>query len=87
MPAESVNTPCSGSKRGVESCFGATFLCVDESISGSKRVCSMSAGGATTMTISATEGDCACRDGKLCVGKRGGLYCLSDSGAKSYLRD
>lgn len=34
----------------------------------------------------ATAHDCSCRSGQFCTGPRGGTYCLSDSGRKSYLR-
>jgi micrococcal nuclease len=37
--AASGNTPCSGSKGGVDRCEGSQFLCADGSISASKRVC------------------------------------------------
>lgn len=46
----------------------------------------MSAGGRSEMTISPTD-DCLCRERQMCVGPRGGLYCYSDSGKKSYRRN
>ncbi|MET3497757.1 hypothetical protein [Variovorax boronicumulans] len=91
--AEAANYPCSGSKGGVAHCSGALFVCNDGSISGSKKVCTGSQGGdavrgllAPTSPQGVSAGDCACRSGRICTGPRGGQYCLSDSGAKSYLR-
>jgi hypothetical protein len=34
----------------------------------------------------APSGDCSCRSNNICTGPRGGQYCLSDTGAKSYVR-
>ena len=34
------NTPCSGSKGGVDHCDGSKFVCKDGSVSGSKKMCS-----------------------------------------------
>lgn len=34
------NTPCSGSKGGVNHCAGGRFVCNDGSVSASKRICS-----------------------------------------------
>lgn len=87
LGAAATNQPCSGSKGGVSHCAGATFVCNDGSISGSKKVCSMSAGGRSEMTISPAADDCLCRDRQMCVGPRGGVYCYSDSGKKSYRRN
>ena len=83
------NYPCSGSKGGVAKCAGASFVCNDGSISASKKICS----GAPAQPVlsfiapqrAAVDG-CSCRSGNICTGPRGGQYCLSDSGAKSYLR-
>jgi hypothetical protein len=83
-PSRASNTPCSGGKGGVSHCAGATFVCNDGSVSRSKKVCSMSAGGGSAMKI-VEDGDCHCRSERVCVGPRSGLYCLSDSGRKSYL--
>ncbi|MGE8706190.1 MAG: hypothetical protein ACN6O5_26185 [Achromobacter sp.] len=33
-----------------------------------------------------STGSCNCRDGQYCTGPRGGTFCYSDSGKKSYLR-
>lgn len=87
VAAVQANTPCSGRKGGVSHCEGATFVCNDGSISASKKVCSMARGGLSTMDIQpAAGGDCSCRHGHLCTGPRGGQYCITDSGAKSYRR-
>lgn len=91
------NLPCSGGKGGVAMCRGDLFVCNDGSISASKKSCSKYMGGAADgmdspaldMTPSlelSPEGGCSCRSGKICVGPRGGRFCLTDSGAKSYLR-
>lgn len=90
------NYPCSGGKGGVSHCAGALFVCNDGSISGSKKVCTgpQGGGGAARGLFApqqatgsgAGAGDCACRSGRICTGPRGGQYCLSDSGAKSYVR-
>jgi len=85
------NTPCSGAKGGISHCAGDLFVCNDGSISGSKKVCSgqprsqqLLQPASPPRALSGT--DCACRTGSMCIGPRGGRYCLSDSGAKSYLR-
>lgn len=90
--AQAANYPCSGSKGGVAHCAGTRFVCNDGSISGSKRICS--AGDAAAPAIrplitntSQADGSCQCRSKRYCTGPRGGRYCLSDSGKKSYLRD
>jgi len=85
------NYPCSGGKGGVSHCAGALFVCNDGSISGSKKICTGPQGGGTARGLlapppSGGTGDCPCRSGRICTGPRGGQYCLSDSGAKSYLR-
>src|SRR5690606_6384287 len=82
------NQPCSGKKGGVSHCDGELFVCNDGSISGSKRSCSAQAGGrsaALRTTGNASDG-CPCGSGQLCVGPRGGQYCLTPSGKKSYKR-
>ncbi|WP_339092452.1 hypothetical protein [Variovorax paradoxus] len=93
--AASANYPCSGSKGGVSHCSGALFVCNDGSISGSKKVCTGPQGGGGSGAVrnllapsspAGAAGDCACRSGRICTGPRGGQYCLSDSGAKSYVR-
>lgn len=83
------NYPCSGSKGGVAHCSGTNFVCNDGSISGSKKVCTgPSAQPALNLHApqrAAVDG-CSCRSENICTGPRGGQYCLSDSGAKSYVR-
>lgn len=83
------NYPCSGSKGGVAHCAGASFVCNDGSISASKKVCSGAPAQPAMNFVapqrSIAEG-CSCRSGNICTGPRGGQYCLSDSGAKSYVR-
>lgn len=92
-PVFAANTPCSGSKGGIERCVGDRFLCRDGSISASKKICSgySAAGGGVARGLVAAPpksaaGDCSCRSGNVCVGPRGGRYCLTDSGNKSYLK-
>lgn len=87
--AQAANKPCTGSKGGISHCAGDKFVCNDGSISGSKKVCSMPGNSAATVTAapkakSATS--CDCRRGSYCSGPRGGTYCYSDRGKKSYVR-
>ena len=88
--AHAANYPCSGKKGGVERCIGEQFLCRDGSISASKRVCSTSETSASPLlskpSASGSNGACSCRDGKYCTGPRGGTFCYTDSGKKSYFR-
>ncbi|AKA25080.1 hypothetical protein PCL1606_36290 [Pseudomonas chlororaphis] len=90
LPAVAANQPCSGKKGGIAGCDGELFLCRDGSISGSKRSCSAVTGQAGQATRPQTllrsgEG-CACGSGSFCTGPRGGVYCLTPSGNKSYKR-
>lgn len=83
------NTPCSGKKGGVSHCAGGKHVCRDGSISASKKVCSAGAGERQNFTApKATEaqGACPCSSGNMCTGPRGGRYCLTPSGNKSYQR-
>ncbi|WP_373696608.1 hypothetical protein [Variovorax sp. EBFNA2] len=86
----SANYPCSGGKGGVARCNGALFICNDGSISGSKKNCSSESGAPALNLVAprraAPGGDCFCRSNNICTGPRGGQYCLSDNGAKSYIR-
>ena len=87
--AHAANTPCSGKKGGISHCQGRTFVCNDGSVSASKRSCEASMGGVgllgTSSMVPATAGACSCRSGSYCTGPRGGQFCLTDSGKKSYL--
>ena len=89
--AHAANTPCSGKKGGISHCQGRTFVCNDGSVSASKRSCEASMGGVgllgTSSMVPATAGECSCRSGSYCTGPRGGRFCLTDSGSKSYLRN
>ncbi|RVG53031.1 hypothetical protein CN094_36325, partial [Sinorhizobium meliloti] len=64
----------------------------DGSVSGSKKSCTATMGAAALLGAApenmtpSLSGDCPCRSGKFCIGSRGGHYCLSDSGKKSYLK-
>ncbi|RYE58308.1 MAG: hypothetical protein EOP20_06235 [Hyphomicrobiales bacterium] len=83
------NYPCSGSKGGVAHCAGSNFVCNDGSISGSKKICSGSLAKPALNLLApqrAAADGCSCRAGNICTGPRGGQYCLSESGAKSYVR-
>lgn len=88
--AQAANYPCSGSKGGVAHCAGERFVCNDGSISGSKKVCSGPQGSAVRGLLDAPAAaggsSCSCRSGNICIGPRGGQYCLSDNGSKSYVR-
>lgn len=92
MMTFAANYPCSGRKGGVAHCSGAQFVCNDGSISGSKRHCSAELGQSSPRALlapsraGASAGDCSCRSGGVCTGPRGGQYCISDSGKKSYLK-
>lgn len=83
------NTPCSGKKGGIDRCDGDLFLCNDGSISASKKSCSSIYGGASqarAQTLLQNADGCACGSGSFCTGPRGGVYCLTPSGNKSYRR-
>ncbi len=89
--AWAANTPCSGSKGGIAGCDGETFLCNDGSISASKKNCSAVMGlrddvrAARPQPLQSAEG-CQCGSGSYCTGPRGGVYCLTPGGSKSYKR-
>ena len=84
------NQPCSGKKGGIARCDGALFVCNDGSISGSKRHCSAERAGSRSSSsarlLPAISSECACGSGTLCTGPKGGQYCLTPSGNKSYKR-
>jgi hypothetical protein len=83
------NTPCSGKKGGIDRCDGELFLCNDGSISASKKSCSAMYGGqsqARPQTLLQSDDGCACGTSSFCTGPRGGVYCLTPSGNKSYRR-
>lgn len=83
--ASAANTPCSGSKGGISHCEGATFVCNDGTASGSRRDCRSYFGGSSQQTIQpATSSACPCSGNQLCTGPRGGRYCLTSGGNKSY---
>ncbi|WP_301445391.1 hypothetical protein [Comamonas sp.] len=85
------NTPCSGRKGGISGCDGDLFLCNDGSISGSKKSCSAYMGmgrapAASPQQLLNTSSECTCGTSTFCTGPRGGVYCLTPSGKKSYVR-
>lgn len=87
--AHAANTPCSGRKGGVDYCMQGRFVCKDGSLSASKKICSAPGRSAPQRLLPAPDTapeSCSCRGGNICTGPRGGQYCLSDSGRKSYLR-
>ena len=87
--AQAANTPCSGRKGGIAGCDGEIFLCNDGSISASKKSCSVQFGGPARvqpLRASGSSEGCSCGTGQYCVGPRGGVYCLTPSGSKSYKR-
>ena len=84
--SQAAKDPCSGKKGGVARCDGELWVCNDGSISGSKRTCSAVYGGSST-PLRATgnaPSECPCGTGTLCTGPRGGQYCITASGNKSY---
>ncbi|MEN2398129.1 hypothetical protein [Pseudomonas halotolerans] len=87
--AMAANKPCSGRKGGIAGCDGDTFLCNDGSISASKKSCSAELGLRSETRpqslFKKTDG-CQCGSGNYCVGPRGGVYCLTPGGSKSYKR-
>jgi len=91
LEALAANTPCSGRKGGIAGCDGDLFLCNDGSISGSKKSCSayMGTGRASAAAPQQplqSSGECACGTSTFSTGPRGGFYCLTPSGKKSYVR-
>jgi hypothetical protein len=87
--ALAANTPCSGAKGGIAGCDGELFVCRDGSISGSKKNCAAIYGGSQAPLKAIDRsggGDCPCGGGTLCVGPRGGEFCMTPSGNKSYRR-
>lgn len=89
------NSPCSGKKGGVSHCQGAIFICNDGSVSASKRNCSAVIGGSQSQSLidknELSNGEqssstlCLCRGGRFCTGPRGGIFCYTDNGRKSYI--
>lgn len=95
QPAYAGNTPCSGAKGGISRCDGDLFLCNDGSISGSKRNCSFyldnpdnssTQAAPSIQRFNEASGECICGTGFFCTGQRGGVYCLTPTGRKSYVR-
>lgn len=92
LSAMAANTPCSGSKGGIAGCDGDLFLCNDGSISGSKKSCAAYMGkGSTSSQVRPQQmldgsNDCLCGTATFCTGPRGGVYCLTPAGKKSYVR-
>ena len=90
--AMAANQPCSGKKGGIAGCDGETFVCNDGSISASRKSCSRDMGTRNSPSamqrqplLNAAQ-DCSCGSGGYCTGPRGGVYCLTLSGKKSYKR-
>jgi len=95
LQTEAANTPCSGRKGGIARCDGELFLCNDGSISGSKKSCPAYLGttsnprGQTVPSMQQfkdSSGGCACGTATFCTGPRGGVYCQTPDGRKSYVR-
>lgn len=86
------NTPCSGRKGGIDRSQGDTFICRDGSVSASKNSCQATMRAVGLLGTEAEEmhpsltAECSCRGGNYCTGPRGGRYCMTDTGKKSYLR-
>ena len=87
---EAANTPCSGKKGGIDRCDGDVFLCNDGSISASKKSCSAMFGQKSEVyrphSLLQNSDGCDCGTGAFCTGPRGGVYCLTPGGQKSYRR-
>lgn len=100
QPTLATNYPCSGRKGGISRCQGSTFICNDGSVSASKKNCAAYMGvgggnggalgligsGISEMAPADDRSECSCRAGLYCTGPRGGQYCFTDTGRKSYLR-
>lgn len=88
--SQAANTPCSGRKGGISHCAGDTFICNDGSTSASRKSCAIYTGqagsGAMRGNLSGDTATCSCRSHTYCTGPRGGRYCMTDGGNKSYLR-
>ncbi|WP_414925782.1 hypothetical protein [Pseudomonas zeae] len=87
--ALAANTPCSGGKGGIAHCDGELFVCNDGSISGSKKSCAAVFGEkpkAKPQSFLQSNDECTCGSGSFCTGPRGGVYCLTPSGNRSYKR-
>lgn len=83
------NQPCSGRKGGIDRCDGELFVYNDGSISSSKRNCSAERPGTSSAPLRIIDNSasaCPCGGGSLCTGPRGGQYCVTASGNKSYKR-
>ncbi|SNS47145.1 hypothetical protein SAMN05444352_108132 [Pseudomonas japonica] len=84
------NTPCSGRKGGIAGCAGDAFLCNDGSVSASKKSCSAYTGNRNprpvAQSLQGASTECSCASGTFCTGPRGGVYCLTPGGQKSYRR-
>ena len=88
VKADAANFPCSGGKSGVEGCIGSLHLCRDGSFSKSQKNCrDKHPSILPRLDLDPLEAgeDCRCRQGRICEGKRGGIYCLNDLGRPSYL--
>lgn len=88
--SQAANQPCSGKKGGIERCDGSLFICNDGSISGSKRNCRAEIHDGSEASLRSTgniSSECACGSGTLYTGPRGGQYCITSSGEKSYKRN
>lgn len=87
---DAANTPCSGKKGGIDRCDGDVFLCNDGSISASKKSCAAMFGQQAEVhrpqPLLHNSDGCECGSGAFCTGPRGGVYCLTPSGKKSYRR-
>lgn len=84
--AVAANTPCSGKKGGISHCAGADFICNDGSVSASKKICSTSSQQRLMPVEKDDDNNCTCRSHRYCTGPRGGQFCYTDSGSKSYRR-
>lgn len=87
LPALAANTPCSGKKGGISHCASGKFVCNDGSISASKKMCTAPGNPApASKAAPKASTECDCRSGTFCTGPRGGTFCYTDSGKKTYMR-
>lgn len=85
-PVLAGNTPCSGMKGGIAHCQGDLFICVDESVSRSKRSCPAYLGSAVTIPVAAPLAAMPASSGFHCGAKTTCREMSSCAEARFYLR-
>lgn len=90
--ALAANTPCFASKGGIAGCNGDLILCNDGFISGSKKSCAAYMSNFSSSSQAGPEQMLNSSDDYLCgtetfsIGSGCGVYCLTPTGKKSYVR-